>query len=306
MDPLVLTPESFYSTPLRRRHSSAIPPLPPITPGASPIPAPSSQQRERAPQRDKWQKADVILQLITKDFRSLGAFLETLFHCRDLSINDPRTASHKRMVTVFLRGESNIGMGAILELIYRHPQGRPENANPESNLYFSPPSLAPPLGVKFARPAVSTWALQLVGTEMCKQIGTLTQNDPDNPNDTTQLRASTNGRAKNIRLATWDDLGRVFGTSPSAWAHPRLTRQLWCAQDGHTLRLACMAYSDIQFVLVWDNINISHMDSTHQAQGDTENGEEPPELVAEERAQSAERTCDGTSTILGRKMCSNM
>ncbi|KAF8189163.1 hypothetical protein K438DRAFT_2145090, partial [Mycena galopus ATCC 62051] len=84
--------------PLRRRHSSAIPPLPPITPGASPIPAPSSQQRERAPRRDKWQKADVILQLITKDFRSLGAFLETLFHCRDLSINDPRTASHKRMV----------------------------------------------------------------------------------------------------------------------------------------------------------------------------------------------------------------
>ncbi|KAJ7837884.1 hypothetical protein B0H14DRAFT_2362031 [Mycena olivaceomarginata] len=100
-------------------------------------------------------------------------------------------------------------MGAILELIYRHPQGRPENANPESNLYFSPPSLAPPLGVKFARPAVSTWALQLVGTEMRKQIGTLTQNDPDNPNDTTQSGASTNGRAKNIRLATWDDLGRV-------------------------------------------------------------------------------------------------
>ncbi|KAJ7768603.1 hypothetical protein DFH07DRAFT_1007816 [Mycena maculata] len=146
---------------------------------------------------------------ITKEFRSLGHFLEILFHCRDFSVNDPRTARHKRMVTAFLQGESNIGMGQIIDLIYHHPQSRPEKANPESGLYFSPPDVASPAGIHFARPAISTWALRLVGAEMRKQIGTLTQNDPDDPNDTTQLHASTNGRAKNIRLATWNDLGRV-------------------------------------------------------------------------------------------------
>jgi hypothetical protein len=44
---------------------------------------------------------------------------------------------------------------------------------------------------------------------MARQIGALTQNDPDNPDNITQLCASTNGRAKLACLATWDDLGRV-------------------------------------------------------------------------------------------------
>ncbi|KAJ7874601.1 hypothetical protein B0H13DRAFT_2348517 [Mycena leptocephala] len=146
----------------------------------------------------------MVISLITKEFRSLGHFLEVLFHCRDFSVNDPRSASHKRMVTLFLGGESNIGMGQIIDLIYHHPQSRPVNANPESGLYFSPPGVAAPTGIKFARPALSTWAIQRVGPEMARQIGALTQNDPDNPDDITQLRASTNGRAKLVRLVTWD------------------------------------------------------------------------------------------------------
>ncbi|KAJ6631665.1 hypothetical protein B0H10DRAFT_1772569 [Mycena sp. CBHHK59/15] len=44
---------------------------------------------------------------------------------------------------------------------------------------------------------------------MRRQIGILTENDPNDPDDITQLRASTNGRAKHVRLATWGDLGRV-------------------------------------------------------------------------------------------------
>ncbi|KAJ7862258.1 hypothetical protein B0H14DRAFT_3614011 [Mycena olivaceomarginata] len=95
-------------------------------------------------------------------------------------------------------------MGRIIELLYRHPQGRPDKANAESGLYFS---LSSPAEIKFAQPALSSWVLQLVGAELRKQIGVLTHNDPDDPTDITQLRASTNGRAKNIRLETWDDLG---------------------------------------------------------------------------------------------------
>ncbi|KAJ6624476.1 hypothetical protein B0H10DRAFT_1784564 [Mycena sp. CBHHK59/15] len=100
-------------------------------------------------------------------------------------------------------------MGQIIDLIYRHPQSRPINAHPESTLYFSPPDVAAPENINYARPALSTWALQLVSAEMRSQVGLLAKNDPDDPEDITQLRASTNRRAKYVCLATWDHLGRV-------------------------------------------------------------------------------------------------
>ncbi|KAJ7089959.1 hypothetical protein C8R44DRAFT_957834 [Mycena epipterygia] len=213
--PAVPSTPTVPSTPV----SSAIP----WTPSAS-TPVPSTQPRLRRPKQTQWQKADNIVKTITKEFRSLGAFLETLFHVRDFSFNDPRTASHEQMVTAFLEGLSNPGMGHIL--IYRHPQSRPTKANPESALYFSPPDVAETQNLNFAQPALSTWALQLVGPEMRKQIGILTQNDPDDPNDITQLRASTNGRAKHVRLATWNDLGRV-SIPWIAGTYKRRARGVW-------------------------------------------------------------------------------
>lgn len=202
-----LPPPSFYGTPPPRTTPRAALVNTPVT--LPPTPSGSTQPRLRAPKKTQWQKADSIVKHITSEFRSLGAFLEILFHVRDFSVNDPRTNSHKLMVTSFLGGESNAGMGQIIELIYRHPRSRPPNANSESGLYFSLLGVKAPADIRFTRPALSTWALQTVGPEMRSQIGLLTQNDPDNPEDTTQLRASSNGRAKNVRLATWDDFGKV-------------------------------------------------------------------------------------------------
>ncbi|KAJ7230045.1 hypothetical protein GGX14DRAFT_384000 [Mycena pura] len=62
----------------------------------------------------------------------------------------------------------------------------------------------------FARPALSSWALVLVAKEARKQIGDLTNNDPTDPTDTTQMRASTNGRAKNAVVADWEKLTEIF------------------------------------------------------------------------------------------------
>ncbi|KAJ7602744.1 hypothetical protein DFH06DRAFT_1351097 [Mycena polygramma] len=199
---------TFYGSPIPRQRPP--PPPSPVTPIATvpPTATGSTQPRLRAPKRTQWQKADAILNLITKEFRSLGLFLEILFHVRDFSVHDPRTDSHKHMVTTFLGGESNVGMGDIIDLIYRHPQSRPYNADPESRMYFSPPG-GTPRNIRFARPALSTWALQIVGREMHRQIGILTQDDPNDPEDTTQLRASSKGRAKDVRLATWDDFGKL-------------------------------------------------------------------------------------------------
>ncbi|KAK7015808.1 hypothetical protein R3P38DRAFT_3321613 [Favolaschia claudopus] len=207
MDINLVDPTKFYGTPgprtISRTNLLSTPGPPP------PASTPSSQPRLRAEKKDIWKKADVVVKLITKEFRSLGRFLEVLFHCRDLSVNDPRSDSHKLMVTAFLGGQSNIGMGDIIDLIYYHPQSRPVNAHPESRHYFSPPNVKEHYDIAFARPALSTWALRLVGAELRRQIGALTQNDPANPSDNTQLRASTNGRAKDVRLATWEDLGQV-------------------------------------------------------------------------------------------------
>ncbi|KAK7050355.1 hypothetical protein R3P38DRAFT_2604844 [Favolaschia claudopus] len=163
----------------------------------------------RQQKRTKWQKVDNIVQIITKDFRSLGAFLEALFHIRDNASNDPRTARHEHMVTAFLQGASNTGIATIIDLIYHHPQSRPARSHPETELYFAPPNVSSPRDIRFAQPSLSTWAIQRVGPEMRRQIGVLTQNDPADPHDTTQLRASTNGRAKHVRVVTWEDLGRV-------------------------------------------------------------------------------------------------
>jgi hypothetical protein len=178
-------------------------------PTASVTPVVSTQQRLRKPGQSKWQKADNIVHLITKEFRSLGAFLEILFHVRDASVNDPRTPSHKLQVTAFLEGQSNVRMAHIIDLIYCHPQGWPPKGDTESDLYFAPPDVAAPNDIKFARPALSTWALQLVGPDIRREVGGLTENDPNDPEDRTQLRASTNGRAKHVRVATWNDLGIV-------------------------------------------------------------------------------------------------
>lgn len=203
------TPSNIPATPSTPVVPST--PLDPVTPLVihSSTPVPSTQPRLCAPKRTKWQKVDSIVQTIARDFRSLGAFLEVLFHIKDYPGHDPRTTSHEHMVTAFLEGTSNVGMARIIDLIYHHPQSRPSMDHPDSWLYFSPPDIAAPQYISFAKPALSTWALHCIGPEMRRQIGILTENDPTDPNDITQLRASTNGHAKHVRLATWDDLGRV-------------------------------------------------------------------------------------------------
>ncbi|KAJ6478358.1 hypothetical protein C8R45DRAFT_1157217 [Mycena sanguinolenta] len=174
------TPSNIPATPLTL--------LPPVTP-LSFLPSTlksSTQPRIRAARRTKWQKVDDIVHTISKNFRSLGAFLEVLFHIRDGSGKDPRTSSHEQMVTAFLQGASNVGMAQIIDLIYHHPQSRPSKSHPDSQLYFATPDMLRP-GTSATRSLLFLHGLYSV----------------------TQLRASTNGRAKNIRLATWDDIGRV-------------------------------------------------------------------------------------------------
>ncbi|KAJ7661642.1 hypothetical protein B0H17DRAFT_953624 [Mycena rosella] len=95
-------------------------------------------------------------------------------------------------------------MGRIIELIYNHRQSQPPTHSAERDLAFS--SKTPPTEISYARPSLSSWALVLVGKEARKQIRYLTKNDPDDPTDTTQMRASTNGRNPTGSVAEWEKL----------------------------------------------------------------------------------------------------
>ncbi|KAJ7084979.1 hypothetical protein C8R44DRAFT_651434 [Mycena epipterygia] len=95
-------------------------------------------------------------------------------------------------------------MGYIIELIYNHRYSQPPPDSVERTLAFSPKTLH--TDISFARPSLSTWALVLVGKEAHKQVGNLTKDDPNDPTDTTQSRASTNGRAPDAAIASWEKL----------------------------------------------------------------------------------------------------
>jgi hypothetical protein len=58
------------------------------------------------------------------------------------------------------------------------------------------------------RPALSSWATQLVGNQAHREVGKLTKNDPEDPEVCTQLRASTNGGTNKTRIAMWEDFGK--------------------------------------------------------------------------------------------------
>lgn len=143
----------------------------------------SSQPRIRAASSDsrtKWQKIEDILKIVSKDFGSIGDFLETLFHARSRSAKDvgidPRSATQQVAVTRLLQGSSNVHMSHIIRVIHIHPQSQPPPSSEERELMFS--SSVPLDNIHHARPALSAWAAQLVGNQVYAEINNLTHDDP--------------------------------------------------------------------------------------------------------------------------------
>lgn len=101
---------------------------------------PSTYSYRYAPSRIKrtpWAGVDSILELIGNEFESLGEFLSFLFHNRNYTLTDPRTARHRSVVSSFLHGECKINVGMIIELIYRHRASQPRTTSHERDLAFS-------------------------------------------------------------------------------------------------------------------------------------------------------------------------
>jgi hypothetical protein len=160
-------------------------------------------------QQSNFHKAHEILVVIQKEFRSLGAFLNVVFHVHEYHSQDHCTATHRSMVTAFLKVESTIQVLDLVDAIYRHPDSQPNIDSEyvhEKDLSFSPTIL--PKNIHHACPSLSSWATQLVGDTVHNEISCLTRNDPDNINDHIQLHPSKNSCSNCTNLATWDDLGK--------------------------------------------------------------------------------------------------
>lgn len=168
----------------------------------------SLQPRLRATKRTMWAKTHDVLTIIQKDFKSLGEFLEYLFDNVERA-KDPRTERHTSMVTTLLQGTSNVNIGNIIELIFNHRQSNPAKGSLHVELDMGYSSTIPLNKIRYARPCLSSWATRLVGDKVYRQVAELTKNDPSDPEDRTQLRATRNSRSKSmVPQVTWEDLGR--------------------------------------------------------------------------------------------------
>ena len=142
---------------------------------------------------------DAVLE--TYGFDSLGDFLLTLFNLHTSDETDERTPRHRVAVTAFLQGTSTINISHLIPLLYNHPQSRPKSKHPDQRAAaFS--ALKPLEDIRFAQPFMSAWATRIVGEEAYRRIGRLAKKS-DDPTSRTHVRATTNGRAKDVRVATW-------------------------------------------------------------------------------------------------------
>ena len=196
--------------PYRRLQQLVIPEIPALPSGATtsqsqasgtPSSALPTQESLRGPRRSKWEKIDAVLE--TYGFDNLGDFLLTLFHPHTRDETDQRTPRHRAAVTKFLQGASTINMSHLIPVLYNHPQSRPKVKNTDQRAAaFS--ALKPLKEIRFAQPFMSAWATRIVGEEAYRRIGRLSKKSDDPSMSRTHVRASTNGRAKNVQVATWE------------------------------------------------------------------------------------------------------
>jgi hypothetical protein len=111
----------------------------------------------KRPWRPIKEKVDEILGLL-KDWQwSIGILLYYIFAMKDVKGNhfEP-TARHIQMVSKFLTGETQVGVGHILDLWLKSPYGLPPEENSERRMLYSTTDCY--ISIKYARPAITSFA----------------------------------------------------------------------------------------------------------------------------------------------------
>ncbi|KAF8997546.1 hypothetical protein BDZ89DRAFT_1083562, partial [Hymenopellis radicata] len=173
--------EDQYSLPLHQRRESA--PATSLRDVINPsVPFSHSQPRlhaPRQPKRDPYADMDALLPIIKSQFKNLGFFLRVLFaDFRRRKGPDKRTLQHRSLVAGFLRGKCSVKAAEIVDLIYRHRSSRPSYRSKnrtELDSMFS--GSTNPSSLQYAHPAISCWAIQIVGDTVHKLVGDLTRDE---------------------------------------------------------------------------------------------------------------------------------
>ena len=191
----------------------------------------SSQPRFRAPQWTPFDKVHDIIK--TGGFDSLGHLVKIIFYCparRNLG-HDPQSAAHVSWVASLLQGSSNVLMSDIIKLVYNHHESQPNNDSVyryEVDLAFS--AIEDPSQIHHARLALSVWVTQLVNQAVHCEVGLLTQNNPNDSKDCTQLCAATNRQHENAHVATWDNYGK-FNIVENAGKYQKRAPLAWVLME---------------------------------------------------------------------------
>ncbi|THU92487.1 hypothetical protein K435DRAFT_862398 [Dendrothele bispora CBS 962.96] len=134
----------------------------------------------------RFQQLDHLLK--SWEFDSLGEFLALLFYNhRQRDGPDPRGASHTQAVS------------------HANPKYDSEK-KAERELALHPSASLPPKNFFYAGPCLFTWAVHTVARQCNRQMLSLTKHDSKDPTDALSLRASSNGRSKDSRTISWNDI----------------------------------------------------------------------------------------------------
>jgi hypothetical protein len=121
--------------------------------------------------------------------------------------DDPRSIRHMHSATSVLAGNDTFTPLHLAKRLLEHPSGQPKYSSArvsERELAFTP--VAATETIHFARPAITSLSVQLVGERVHKELGRLAKSKVQEEETPMQLRAGTNGRARKTRVVAWDDI----------------------------------------------------------------------------------------------------
>jgi hypothetical protein len=151
---------------------------------------------------------DKVLDFVhKKGFTGISHFLDIYLLIPSQDGGNPRSMQHRNSVVSFLAGNDTFKASHLVERLYNHPSSQPQyfsTHRAERELFTS----LPPERLHFARPALSSWALKIVGEKAHREVGKLTklkESDEEGLNSI-QLCVGTNGRGRKTRIVTWDDI----------------------------------------------------------------------------------------------------
>ncbi|KAJ7888903.1 hypothetical protein B0H14DRAFT_3713590, partial [Mycena olivaceomarginata] len=148
----------------------------------------------------KYEHLEVVLRCIESHFKSLGHFMETLTENFGSGQPDPRTEYHKRVISSFLAGRTAFRPAHLVEAMYRNRYSVPHyNSHYVDELQETFCGIRDPKTFHYTRPALSSWAAQLVGKRCALEIGKLGHDDPNHPDFHAFLQASVNARMSETR-----------------------------------------------------------------------------------------------------------